>query len=265
MQLRARGRDPGNPRRGRSGLPALLLLLAAIGIGYAVAAPGGRAQAPAQSPTAVQEGRDLFLTSCASCHGLQAQGGSQAPSLIGVGGAAVDFQVGTGRMPLAQQGAQAKRKPPRFSQAQIDRLAAYIQSLGGGPAVPSERELDLSDAKVSEGSGIFRANCASCHNFAGEGGALTHGKYAPNLTLATDQQIYEAMLTGPESMPPFGNQQISPDEKRSVIKFIRALDTEANPGGHGLGRLGPVPEGLVAFLIGLGALVVMTLWIGARA
>jgi ubiquinol-cytochrome c reductase cytochrome c subunit len=265
VQLRARGRHPGHPPRRRSGLPALLLLLGLIGVGYAVSAPRGHAQAPAQTATAVQEGRNLFLTSCASCHGLNAQGGNQAPPLIGKGGAAVDFQVSTGRMPLQQQGPQAARKPARFSQEDIDRLAAYIQSLGGGPAVPSERDLDLADAKVSEGSGIFRANCASCHSFAGQGGALTRGKYAPNLTRATDRQIYEAMLTGPESMPRFGNGQITPDEKRSVIKFIRALDTESNPGGHGLGRLGPIPEGLVAFLIGLGVLVVMTLWIGARA
>jgi len=265
LQLRARGRHRGHRPRRSSGLPALLLLLALIGIGYAATAPSGHAQARTQSATAPQQGRALFLTSCASCHGLDAQGGNQAPSLIGVGGAAVDFQVGTGRMPLQQQGPQAERKRPRFTQEQIDQLAAYIQSLGGGPAVPSEQDLNLADAKVSEGGGIFRANCASCHNFAGQGGALTMGKSAPNLTLATDRQIYEAMLTGPESMPVFGDRQITPDEKRSVVKFVRALDTESNPGGHGLGRLGPIPEGLVAFLIGLGALVVMTLWIGARA
>ncbi len=260
MQLPVRRRN-----RRRAGLPVLLLLLAGIGTGYAVVSPSGRAASPTQSSTAVQEGRDLFLTSCASCHGLNASGGNQAPSLIGVGGAAVDFQVGTGRMPLAQQGPQAERKRQRFSQEQIDKLAAYVQSLGGGPAVPSEQDLDLANADVAEGGGIWRANCASCHSFAGQGGALTRGKYAPNVTNATDRQLWEAMQTGPESMPVFGDGQISPDQKRSIIKFIRALDTEANPGGHGLGRLGPIPEGLVAWLVGIGALVIMTLWIGARA
>lgn len=262
MQVRARGR---HRRRRPTGVPVLLLLLAVVGIGYGVMAPTGRAASPTQSSTAVSEGRNLFLTGCASCHGLNAQGGNQAPSLIGVGGAAVDFQVGTGRMPLQQQGPQAARKRVKYSQDDIDKLAAYIQSLGGGPSVPSERDLDLADASVSEGGGIWRANCASCHSFAGQGGALTRGKYAPNVTRATDRQIYEAMLTGPESMPVFGDGQIRPDEKRSVVTFIRALDTQSDPGGHGLGRLGPIPEGLVGWLVGIGALVVMTLWIGARA
>ncbi len=262
MQLRARGR---HRRRRRTGVPVLLLLLAVMGIGYAVLAPSGRADAPAQSATAVSDGRDLFLTSCASCHGLNAQGGNQAPSLIGVGGAAVDFQVSTGRMPLQQQGPQAARKQQLYSQDQIDNLAAYIQSLGGGPAVPSEQDLGLSDASVAEGRGTWAANCASCHGFAGQGGALTRGKYAPTVTRATDRQIYEAMQTGPESMPVFGDGQITPDQKRDVIKFVRALNSEANPGGHGLGRLGPIPEGLVAWLVGIGALVIMTLWIGSRA
>ena len=262
MQLRARGRS----RRRWSGLPVLLLLLVAFGAGYAVLAPSGHAQGTPNNPTAVEQGRALFLTaSCASCHGLDAAGGAQAPSLIGVGGASVHFQVSTGRMPLQQQGPQAARKQPRFTEEEIEALAAYIQSLGGGPAIPSESELNLADADVAEGGELFRANCASCHNFAGQGGALTRGKYAPNLSPATNRQIYEAMLTGPEAMPVFGDAQLTPDEKRSIIKYIRSLDTEANPGGHGLGRLGPIPEGLVAWLVGLGALVLMTLWIGARA
>ena len=257
----------GRRRRGAgSGLATLLLLLITIGVGYSVLAPSGRAQdAGTGNARDVQRGRALFLTSCASCHGLDAAGGAQAPSLIGVGGAAVHFQVSTGRMPLQQQGPQAARKRPRFTEQEVDQLAAYIQSLGGGPAVPTDSQLNLNDAKLTEGGEIFRANCASCHNFAGQGGALTHGKYAPPLGRASNRQIYEAMVTGPESMPVFGDSQITPDQKRSVIKFLRSLDQESNPGGNGIGRLGPIPEGLVAWVVGLGALVVMTLWIGARA
>lgn len=264
--MRLRARRERRDRRRFGGVPALLLVLAVFGIGYGALAPSGHAQSPGGiDPKAVQAGRALFLTSCASCHGLDAQGGAQAPSLIGVGGAAVDFQVGTGRMPLVQQGPQAPRKRARFTQAQIDQLAAYIQAIGGGPPVPTAAELDLSGADVGEGGAIWRANCASCHNFAGEGGALTHGKYAPNVTKTSDRHIWEAMITGPESMPVFGNGQLTPDQKRAVIKYIRTLDNEANPGGQGLGRLGPIPEGLVGWLVGIGALVLMTLWIGARA
>ena len=73
------------------------------------------------------------------------------------------------------------------------------------------------------------------------------------------------MITGPESMPVFGDQQITPGQKLAIIKYIRTIKTEPNPGGAGLGRIGPVSETAVAWLVGIGVLVIVTMWIGSRA
>jgi ubiquinol-cytochrome c reductase cytochrome c subunit len=211
----------------------------------------------------IAQGRALFLKGCASCHGLTAEGGTTAPSLIGVGAAAVDFQVGTGRMPLQAHTAEAQRKPTRYSNTDIENMAAYVASLGPGPAIPTD--LNYQAADLAFGGSLFRTNCAQCHNFAGSGGALTYGKYAPSLSLATPKQIYEAMVTGPESMPVFGDQQIAPSQKLAIIKYIRTIKSEPNPGGAGLGRVGPVTETAVAWLVGIVVLVIITMWIGSKA
>jgi ubiquinol-cytochrome c reductase cytochrome c subunit len=231
---------------------------------YAAVAPAG--QASTSSDPAVAEGRKLFSTlSCASCHGLNAEGGQRAPSLIGVGAASVDFQMGTGRMPLQQHGPEAPRKRPVASEADILKVAAYVASLGAGPTIPQFDDADWQKADTAYGGALFRTNCAQCHNFAGSGGALTYGKYAPSLSDATPTQIYEAMITGPENMPVFGDKQITPDQKLAIINYVRTLKTQPDPGGAGLGRVGPVTETVVGWLVGIGVLVLVTLWIGARA
>jgi ubiquinol-cytochrome c reductase cytochrome c subunit len=242
-----------------AGIVAVALGL--IGGLYAALAPSHSAAANT-NPT-IAEGRALFLKGCASCHGLNAEGGVTAPSLIGVGAAAVDFQVGTGRMPLEQHTTEAPRKPPKYTDAQTEAMATYVASLGSGPPIPTD--LNYQSADTAFGGALFRTNCAQCHNFAGSGGELTYGKYAPSLSSATPKQIYEAMVTGPESMPVFGDQQISPAEKLAIINYIRTIKTEPNPGGAGLGRIGPVSETAVAWLVGIGLLVVVTMWIGSRA
>jgi len=246
-------------------LVLLLIALAVTGGLYAGLAPSKKAQAASSSSIAVDEGRKLFLDGCSSCHGLHAQGTSNGPSLIGVGSAAVDFQVGTGRMPLAQPGVQADQKPPVYSQSQIDQIAAYVASLAPGPQKPSKDQYDYSDADLVEGGSLFRSNCSQCHNFAGQGGALTEGKAAPNLNKTSAKHMYEAMLTGPGPMPVFGDKSMTPEKKRDVIKFVQSLRHEPNPGGAGLGRIGPVSEGLVGWIVGIGGLAVAAVWITARA
>jgi ubiquinol-cytochrome c reductase cytochrome c subunit len=213
---------------------------------------------------AVKQGRELFLTGCSSCHGLNAQGGNQGPSLIGVGESAVIFQVSTGRMPLANPGPQAPRKDPVYTEAQIDQLAAYIGSLAPGPKLPPG---DLTDGDLALGGELFRTNCAQCHNFAGSGGALTYGKKAPPLGEATPEQIYTAMQTGPNNMPVFGDNQLPPFEKRSIVKYVENLNNGGykDPGGAPIGRTGPVSEGIVIWVVGAVAVVGLMLWIGARA
>ena len=245
----------------------VLLGLALVGGLYtAFLAPQSAAQedpAAAQS-MAVKAGRDLYLTGCSTCHGLDLQGGAGGPSLIGVGQAAVVFQVESGRMPLATGTVQAPRKKVQYSLSQIDQLAAYIQAHGGGPTLPAATE-SLTDGDLQEGGELFRTNCSSCHNFAGAGGALTYGKYAPRLEPASARVIYSAMQSGPESMPRFSDGQLSVDEKKAITYYVRYITRAAQPGGNSLGKFGPVPEGLVAWLVGIGVLVVATLWIGNRA
>ena len=255
-------------RHRAAGYAVVLLGLAVVGLAYA-ALTGQPGPASAASPPANQQqiamGRHLFSVTCASCHGMNAQGiPGQGPPLVGVGAAAVDFQVSTGRMPGKLTGAEMPRKPPVFSESQTHAIAAYIASLGGGPAIPSSSQVSTNGADLALGQQIFITNCAQCHNFAGAGGALTDGKYAPPLTQATPTQIYEAMLTGPEAMPVFSDTTITPAQKRDVIGYVTHVRAEPNPGGFSLGRIGPVTEGLVAFLGGIAALVFAALWIAIK-
>lgn len=266
VQTSTAGRPGRSARRRKRRLPAgivIVLALMSTGLLWAAFAPGGNAADSAASNEQSRLGRALFLAGCSSCHGLSAQGGNQAPSLIGVGAAAVDFQISTGRMPLAKPAAQAERHKPKYTQTQIDQIATYIASLAPGPAKPDAQSL-TAGAKIAEGGAIFRTNCASCHQAAGSGGALSYGKYGPNLGQATDVQIAEAIRTGPESMPVFSEGQLSPEQVASIIKYVKFVTNPKDPGGAAIGHYGPVPEGLVAIIIGLGGLVLATLWIGTR-
>ncbi len=251
-------------RHKATGLVVLLAALVSTGFGYAAVTSTAEAAAPMASQTAIDEGRQLFLEGCATCHGLGAQGSSDGPSLIGVGAAAVDFQVTTGRMPLAQPANQAPRKAPIYNEAQVAALAAYIASLGPGPAIPTEAQLDTTDANLAEGGELFRTNCAQCHNFAGRGGALSDGKYAPSMMNSTAREIYEAMLTGPQNMPNFPDTTMPEEQKQAIIKFIAHLQTASDPGGLALGSFGPVTEGVFIWTAGIGALLAAAVWIGAK-
>ena len=251
-------------RRRLSGYAAIVVSLAVIAGIYAMLAPRSRAQGDPSYD--VSQGRQLYLTGCSSCHGLYAQGTQVAPTLIGVGAAAVDFQVSTGRMPLATHGVpEAARHPLEYTPQEIAQLAGYIASLAPGPGIPTDQQLNLSGANEQLGGALFRTNCAACHNFAGEGSPLTKGVFAPSLKNATPKQMYEAMLTGPEQMPNYPDTVLSPQEKASIIKYMQTLDKHYNIGGDAIGRIGPVPEGLAAFLLGIGSLIALMLWIGARA
>lgn len=246
----------------------VLLGLLVAGLGYAAVTGIGAASAASHSVSGqplIAQGRAIFLQSCATCHGLFAQGvPNTGPPLIGVGAAAVDFQVSTGRMPSKEPVAEQPRKPVTFTPQQIHALAAYIASLGGGPPVPSAADVNPRGANTGLGQQLFVADCAQCHSFVGAGGALTYGKYAPPLTQSTPRQIFEAMLTGPEAMPVFNNTTITPQQKRDIIAYVTTTRAEPNPGGFSLGRVGPVTEGLVAFLGLLLFMVLAALWITAK-
>ncbi|MGN9775560.1 cytochrome bc1 complex diheme cytochrome c subunit [Micromonospora sp. H33] len=268
LLARLRGR-PAARSRGRRRLGAAVRLLAALmlaGGAYTVFAPGVQAQDNPPLSGAAAEGKALFDVSCVTCHGRNAQGvEGRGPSLIGVGAASVEFQVGTGRMPMARQEAQAQRKPELFTDEQTRQLAQYIQELGGGPVVPEGANLH-EDGNIAAGGELFRINCSQCHAFGGGGGALSSGKYAPSLRPATDRQIYAAMLSGPQNMPVFGDNQITPEQKADIIAYIQeTLKHDQDPGGFNLGRYGPSTEGLAIFLVGIVALVFASLWIAGKS
>lgn len=260
---RARARRRSKHRRRVANVAGLMAGLVLTGALYSVFSPAQAAPAEGTETAAEAAGRELYETSCISCHGENLEGvPNRGPSLVGVGEAAVYFQVHTGRMPLVRQEADAPDKPAVFSDEEIDQLMAYVQANGGGPTLPSG---DLRDGDVAEGGELFRLNCASCHNFVGEGGALSSGKAAPSLKDSSDLEIYTALLTGPENMPVFGDNQLTPEEKRSIISYVQTVNSQADPGGAGVGRMGPVAEGLVIWVVGIGVLMFGIFWMGSKA
>ena len=260
-------------RRRHPAARALLLLLALFVMGAlsTLLAPQQQSSADTGTSQQVAQGKALFAVQCASCHGLNGEGQVtstiQGPPLAGVGAASVDFQVGTGRMPLAQQAAQAPVHPVRFNEAEIAALAAYVATMGPGPDVPAPEQYSpagVSEADIARGGELFRTNCSACHNYEGGGGALPGGKYAPSLRNTSNVHIYEAMVTGPQQMPVFNDDVLRPEDKRAIIAYLNNLHARPNQGGLDLGGLGPVSEGLWAWIIGIGGLVVFAVWIASK-
>jgi ubiquinol-cytochrome c reductase cytochrome c subunit len=246
---------------------AMLLLvgLLATGGSYALFTASASAETSTRVDAMVDEGQKLFQANCASCHGLVAQGTDAGPNLHGVGAAAVDFQVGTGRMPAAANGPQIEEKPVQFTEEQIQALAAYVASLAPGPGIPDEQYLQ-GDGDVSNGAELFRVNCAMCHNVAGAGGALTEGKFAPSLRDVSAAHIYEAMVTGPQNMPVFNDLNITPQDKADIISYLNYIsDSENATSVVDLGSLGPVSEGLFVWIFALGSIVAITVWLTAKS
>jgi ubiquinol-cytochrome c reductase cytochrome c subunit len=252
-------------RRHHRFAPVVLLLLALLVTGgvYAVLAPSS-AKAETASTADIETGKKLFQANCATCHGPNAEGTSEAPSLVGVGAAAVDFQVSTGRMPMQMNGPQAAAKPRQMDEEQTAALAAFVASLGAGPAIPTDEQVDPQLGDAANGLELFRTNCAMCHNAVGAGGALSEGKHAPSLRDTSPRNIYQAMLTGPQSMPVFNDANITPEDKRDIITYLEE-QKQGSAGGFELGGIGPVAEGLWAWIIGIGLLIAGSVWIGAKS
>jgi ubiquinol-cytochrome c reductase cytochrome c subunit len=263
-------------RRGPvAGLLVVLMGLLLTGGLYAAFSPASAHED--SSAAQIKKGHELFLVGCSFCHGINGQGvktedGNQiGPPLVGVGAAAVDFQVGTGRMPAEQPGPQIPQKEVSYTQDEIDALAAYVASLGPGPAVPPEAEYNIdnmTDEQLQEaivrGGEIFRTNCSACHNFEGSGGAMPRGGYAPKIRNVEARYIFEAMLTGPQAMDKFSNGNLSVEEKRDIVAYLQSIEDNPQYGGFGMGGIGPVSEGLFAWIVGIGSLVGVAIWIAAH-
>jgi ubiquinol-cytochrome c reductase cytochrome c subunit len=220
----------------------------------------------------VDAGRLLFAQTCSSCHGNEANGvGPEGqptigPNLQGVGAATVDFWVSSGRMPAADvKAVEAERRPTRLTALQALELAAWVNSLD--PAVPAVPDPHLQDADQSVGSDLFSLNCAACHTITGSGDALAQNTNAPSLEVRsiTATQVAEAIRTGPANMPRFSGN-LSDAQVRDIVSYVTGrLQHPTNPGGFSLGGVGPVAEGFVALLLGVGGLALICFWIGERS
>jgi ubiquinol-cytochrome c reductase cytochrome c subunit len=220
------------------------------------------------SPTLAPYGHLLFEQECQSCHGTQAEGSAEYPNLQGIGAATVTFMINTGRMPASDpRSVQAPRKPARLTPGQAEAIAAWINSLTPGheglPAVPVH--VNTAAADVSTGMDLFALNCAACHTITGSGDALAYSTFAPTLHIANPQEIVEAVRTGPGNMPRFtGN--LSDAQVRDIAAYVtEKIQHPTNAGGNGLGGIGPVAEGFVGLLFGVGIFCLICFWIGERA
>lgn len=260
-----------NFRRRSIARPALLILaLVIMGLGYAGVNPQ-RSSAETEMTQQIEAGKALFDLTCSSCHGLGAEGTSQGPTLIGVGAASVDFQMGTGRMPAARQEPQLPARQVNYTAEQISSVAAYVASLAPGPAIPTDDQVSpegLSAEEVARGGALFRTNCSACHGIIGGGGAMPDGKYAPSLADTEPTHIWEAMRSGPQQMPTFSKEVMHDQDVREIIGYLDQANSQPNHGGLTMGAEGPVSEGFWVFVLGIGGLSIIATWIakkGARA
>ena len=211
------------------------------------------------APDQVSQGRQLYVVHCSSCHGFNAEGTSNGPDLTHAGAAAADFYLRTGRMPLNDPHQQPVRHPPAFPPDQIAAMVAYIGSLDSGPAIPT-----VLPGNLASGNQLYSENCAQCHNVAGAGGALGYGDIVPPLRSASALDVVEAMRTGPKPMPVFGPQTLSDQQASDIAAYVQYLHHPDDRGGLGLGHIGPIPEGFVGWVVGMGALLLVARLIGTR-
>jgi ubiquinol-cytochrome c reductase cytochrome c subunit len=232
--------------------------------------PGGVTSSGGSSPITYQTirksyeaaGRVLFEATCSSCHGANAYGTSRAPSLVGLGAGTVDLWVSNGWMPLENLTSQPAVKPSRYTTKQSQEIADFVASLSkvNGPGIP---KVNLQNVSVSQGMSLFALNCAACHTITGSGDALGSGYFAPTLHLATKTQVAEAARTGPGNMPRFSPKQLSNKELADIDAYVtRYIQHPVNRGGLALGGVGPVAEGFIALLVGVGVLMLAAFWIG---
>ncbi|HEY3140453.1 MAG TPA: c-type cytochrome [Acidimicrobiales bacterium] len=245
-----------------------LLAIAAVGITTAVATPFAASAQQQPDQQVIDKGARLYATGCSSCHGSDGggveikDGGAGGPSLQHAGAAGAYFYLSTGRMPAASSTEEPKRKEPAYTPEEIDALVQYVASLGDGPELP---RLDPANADLAEGGEVYRANCQACHSASGSGGALSYGRAAPALGSATPEQIAAAVRVGPGQMPVFGPDTLSKKDLNNLVRYVRYLDNPEDPGGLPIGRTGPIPEGFVAWMVGMVAFIGLVLWIGTRA
>ena len=252
--------------RGRLGVVAAACAAGALILWLAPSLAPAQQAGSSGTPTGLPDsalanhGRSLFEEQCSSCHGFDARGiHGRGPSLRGVGAGAADFYLTTGRMPLSYPGEEPLRSTPRYSPRQIRALVAYVGSFGG-PPIP---KVSPDGASLSKGQELFASNCAGCHAITGAGGVAT-GAAAPPLWEATPTQVAEAVRTGPYLMPRFGPRDVSRSDLDAIAAYVAYAQHPDDAGGWSIGRIGPVPEGMVAWLLAAVALLCVARIIGER-
>jgi ubiquinol-cytochrome c reductase cytochrome c subunit len=237
--------------------PLALAVGALLGAGW----PGAVAAAPAADPGgSAGLGQALYQHDCATCHGPTGAGSYQAPAIDHSGQASVDFMIGTGRMPPPAAALQIEQQPRRYDSAEQAAILTYTAGFVQGPAIPQPDP----GADLAHGGELYRANCAACHQAIGSGGALAYGAEAPPLDRVDPTRTVEAIRIGPGRMPVFGPDVLNDSDADAIAAYVSYLQAPQDRGGWALGHLGPVSEGLLAVLAGLGSLVVVTRWLGTR-
>ena len=233
--------------------------LVGVAIAALVAAPAFVAAASAQPASHNAAVRSLYLRDCGTCHGSNGEGTNRGPSLVGVGTAWTDYELSTGRMPLADPDEKTIRHKPAYSPTVIRQLVDYVAAFGpGGVPVPN---LQLRGADIARGGEVYRLQCAACHSWSGTGGALLH-REAPSVLDATPAQVAEAVRVGPDTMPAFGTAAVSDPDLNDLVAYVRTLARSYNRGGDPLWHVGPLMEGAVGWVVGIGLLLLAIRWIG---
>lgn len=254
-----------------------LLALAASGCTYAAERSDDVYRPPIVAATpAADDGRELYLRDCAWCHGSVGRGTERGPDLVSgtQGPAAVDFVLSTGRMPIDDPDESMRPGAVGYSRSEIDAIVAYTRTLGApGPDVP---QLDLASADLAHGNELYQENCAACHSTTGIGGALTQGDasaetrggpssfIAPSLLNSTSIEVAEAVRVGPGTMPVFGEDTLGADDLDALVAYVKYLQDPIDRGGADAGRVGPVLEGAIGWILGMGLLLVAARWMGTR-
>lgn len=231
----------------------------------ALALAGMPALAAPPTPPSVDRGTQLYQQRCASCHGVQGEGTQRGPAINSVGPASVDFQLGTGRMPLRSEWYADTHRKPAFSAADIDAIVRHVAALppGGGPPVPT-----VGAGDTRSGRELYLTHCSACHSAAGVGATLSNGRAAPSLARATPTQIGEAIRVGPGLMPAFPPAVLDGRDVDALAAYVAVLQNNrgnTDRGGWSLWRLGPLPEGAVGWVVGLGLLVLLVRRLGTRS
>jgi ubiquinol-cytochrome c reductase cytochrome c subunit len=209
----------------------------------------------------VRAGQQLFSQACSACHGFAGRGlPGMGPDLTRAGAAAADFYLRTGRMPLSDPDQEPVRADPIYNDREIRNLVAYVASLGPGPAIPA---VHPAAGDLRRGRTLFTDQCAGCHQVVARGGIMPGG-IAPALQEATPTQVAEAVRVGPFLMPPFSSRQLPQADLDSVTRYVLWTRSPPNYGGWGIGNLGPIPEGMVAWLLAGVALLCVARLLGER-